>query len=110
MWQKEIWWADLEPVEGREQGGKRPVIIISGDLMNEHYDVRIVCPISSQIKNFTGCLVLKKDKQNHLSKDSEVLTFQLRTITIGRLIKKIGVIGTAQLNEIKFYLSEILTY
>jgi len=110
MWQKEIWWADLGPAKGREQGGKRPVVIISGNLMNEHYDVRIICPISSQIKNFAGCLILKKDKQNHLSKDSEILTFQVRTIAIKRLTKKIGEISTAQLNEIKFYLNEILSY
>ena len=36
MWQKEIWLADLEPIKGREQGGRRPVVIISGDTMNEH--------------------------------------------------------------------------
>ena len=88
MWQKEIWLADLEPTKGREQGGRRPVVIISGDTMNEHYDVRIVCPISSQVKKFAGCVLLKKDKVNRLRADSEVLTFQLRTVSKGRLIKK----------------------
>ena len=110
MWQKEIWMADLEPVKGREQGGRRPVVIISGNTMNEHYDVRIICPLSSQIKNFTGCVLLKKDKLNRLSKDSEVLTFQLRTISKGKLIKKVGVITSEQLRNIHLFLNEILTY
>ena len=110
MWQKEIWLADLEPIKGRKQGGRRPVVIISGDTMNEHYGVRIVCPLSLQIKNFAGCLLLKKDKVNRLPKDSEVLTFQLRTVSIGRLIKKIGHITPAQLREIRLFLNEILTY
>ena len=110
MWQKEIWLADLESPKGREHGGRRPVVIISGDTMNEHYGVRIVCPLSSQVKNFAGCLVLKKDKVNQLAKDSEVLTFQLRTISTGRLIKKIGHITHEQLRELRLFLNEILTY
>ena len=110
MRQKEIWLADLEPVRGREQGGQRPVVIISGDTMNQHYDVRIVCPLSSTIKNFTGCLLLKKDKVNRLSMDSEILTFQVRTISKGRLIKKIGHITSGQLREVRLFLNEILSY
>ncbi len=110
MWQKEIWLADLEPIKGREQGGQRPVVIMSGNTMNEHYGVRIICPLSSHIKNFAGCLLLKKDKVNRLTKDSEILTFQLRTVSTGRLTKKIGQITPEQLREIKVFLNEILTY
>jgi mRNA interferase MazF len=110
MWQKEIWLADLEPIRGREQGGRRPVVIISGDTMNTHYDVRIICPLSSQVKNFAGCLLLKKDKLNKLPKDSEVISFQIRTISKGRLIKKIGQITPEQFRQIRLFLNEILTY
>lgn len=110
MWQKEIWLTDLEPVKGREQVGRRPVVIISGDTMNEHYGVRIICPLTSEIKNFAGCLLLKKDRLNRLAKDSEVLTFQLRTISTGRLIKKTGEISAEQLRTIRIFLNEILTY
>ncbi len=110
MWQKEIWLADLEPAKGREQGGRRPVVIISGDTMNQHYDVRIICPLSTRVKNFAGCVLLKKDKVNRLAADSEVLTFQLRTVSKARLIKKIGHITPEQLKEIRIFLNEILTY
>ena len=110
MWQKEIWLADLEPIKGREQGGQRPVVIISGDTMNEHYGVRIVCPLSSHIKNLLVVCCLKEDKVNKLAKDSEILTFQLRTISTNRLIKKIGHITPEQLREIRVFLNEILTY
>ena len=109
MWQKEIWLADLEPIKGREQGGHRPVVIISGDTMNEHYDVRIICPLSSRVKNFAGCLLLKKGKLNKL-KDSEVITFQVRTISKRRLVEKIGKITPEQFKQIRLFLNEILTY
>jgi len=61
VFQKEIWLANLNPAQGREQAGMRPVVIVSGDSMNEYFDVVIACPISSKIKNFAGCVVLKND-------------------------------------------------
>ena len=110
MWQREIWLADLEPIKGREQGGRRPVVIISGNTMNQHYGVRIICPLSSQVKNYAGCLFLKKDRLNRLPKDSEIITFQVRTISTSRLIKKIGQITHEQYKQVRLFLNEILSY
>ena len=81
MKQREIWVADLNPVKGKEQKGRRPIVVISGNAMNDNLDVLIVCPLTSVVKNFKGCLVLKPDQKNNLEKTSEVLTFQIRTIT-----------------------------
>jgi mRNA interferase MazF len=110
MKQGEIWMADLNPVKGSEQQGIHPVVIISGNAMNSNLGVSIVCPISSRIKNYAGCLVLPKDSVNGLEQDSEVITFQIRTIAHSRLSKQTGRITTAQLNLIKQGLGEILTY
>lgn len=110
MKQQEIWYADLDPIKGREQNGVRPVVIVSGNNLNDNSDLKIVCPITSQLKKYTGSLYLQKDNINKLSKDSEVLVFQIRTIDETRLIKKIGTITTSQMDTLLFYLDEILTY
>ena len=110
MKQQEIWYANLNPNKGREQSGVRPVVIISGNNLNDHSNLKIVCPLTSQLKNYAGTLLLKKDKVNKLSQDSEVLVFQIRTIDESRLMEKIGTITSEQLKKIRFYLDEVLTY
>lgn len=110
MKQGEIWMADLNPVEGSKQRGIRPVIIISGNAMNNNLGISIVCPLTSKVKNYAGCLVLEKDDLNGLEQDSEVITFQIRTVSHDRLIRKIGSITPKQLEQIKKGLEEILRY
>jgi mRNA interferase MazF len=110
MKQKEIYWADLEPVKGSEQKGKRPVVIISGDAMNDNLDIVICCPLSTRIKNYAGCVILKKDSINNLKTDSEIITFQVRSVSKARLTKKIGEISTDQLKQMIKGLNEILYY
>jgi mRNA interferase MazF len=110
MKQNDICLADLNPVQGSEQNGIRPVVIISGNAMNDNLNICIVCPLSSNIKNYSGCLVLLKDEINQLDQDSEVITFQILTISKSRLIKKIGVISETQLKDILQGLNEVLTY
>jgi mRNA interferase MazF len=110
MKQREIWLADLNPVMGSEQKGIRPVVIISGNSMNDNLGICIACPLSSKIKNYSGCLVLQKDNQNNLVQDSEIITFQVRTISKERLIGKRGEITRQQLELIKKGLLEVLTY
>lgn len=110
MKQAEIWMADLNPVQGSEQNGIRPVVIISGNSMNNNLGISIICPISSKLKRYAGCLVLEKNELNGLEMDSEVITFQVRTISHTRLMRKVGSINFDQLEKIKKGLSEILTY
>ncbi len=110
MKQQEIWYADLNPIKGRDQNGVRPVVIVSGNNLNDHSDLKIVCPVTSQLKKYPGSLFLEKNDVNKLSKDSEVLVFQIRTIDETRLIKKIGSITKAQMKSLLVYLDEILTY
>jgi mRNA interferase MazF len=110
MKQGEIWLADLNPVKGSEQQGIRPVVVISGNAMNDNLGIGIICPLATTIKFYAGCIVLKKNKTNGLVKDSEVLTFHVRTIARERLQKRLGMVTADQLKEIKTGLMEILTY
>ena len=110
MRQREIWLADLNPVQGSEQQGIRPVVVISGNAMNEHLGICIICPLSKRIRKYAGCLVLEADPQNGLKVISEVITFQIRTISAERFNTKIGEISRKQLDMILAGLNEILTY
>jgi len=110
MRQREIWLADLNPVKGSEQSGIRPVVIISGNAMNDHLGIGIVCPMTSKIKGFAGCVIIEKGKESGLEKDSEILTFQVRTITASRFIRKLGEISPAMLSRLRQGLMEIMTY
>jgi mRNA interferase MazF len=110
MKQGDIYIANLNPSRGSEQRGQRPVVVVSGNAMNDHFGVVIVMPLSTKIKKYAGCILLKRDKINNLKQDSEVITFQLRSVSKDRLTKKMGNISADQLHELKKKLLEILTY
>jgi len=110
MKQGEIWYAGLDPVKGSEQGGYRPMVILSGNLLNQYLSIVICCPLTTKIKNYQGNIVLQPDDKNNLQEVSEILTFHIRSVSKERLQKKIGVISKEQLSLLKKYLNEILTY
>ena len=47
----QVYYADLSPVVGSEQGGMRPVVIVQNDIGNKHSPTVIICPLTTQIKN-----------------------------------------------------------
>ena len=108
--QRDIYWANLNPSKGSEQAGKRPVVVVSGNTMNEHLPVCIVCPLSTKLKNYHTCTVLKKSKSNKLPADSEVITFQVRTISSDRLKSKAGSITTEELQDVVHKIGQLLHY
>lgn len=110
MKKSEIWLADLNPQRGKEQSGARPVLIISGNAMNDNYDLVITCPLSSKIKNFAGGVCLSPSNTNGLNVESEVLTFNVRSISKERLIKKVGYVSKAEIDAIINNLNNILKY
>ena len=110
MKQGEIWYANLNPTQGSEQAGHRPIVIISGNLLNTHLEIVICCPLTTKIKNFKGNVVLTPNASNKLELPSEVLTFHVRSISKNRLTKKIGVISKEELQSTLTSLNEILTY
>ncbi len=110
MNQREIWYADLNPVKGSEQQGYRPVVIISGNVVNKYLKVVIVCPLTTKIKNYKGNVVLEPNAENGLSRKSEILIFHVRSVSKERLIKKTGTIKQTELDTLKEGLNDILTY
>jgi len=91
----------LNPIVESEQSGIGTVIIISGPSMNAHYNVIIICPLSSKVKALKGCPVITPDKQNGLKTVSQAIPFQVRTISKSRLVTKLGSITDAQIESIQ---------
>lgn len=89
----DIYYANLNPVIGSEQGGRRPVIIISNDIGNKHSPTVIVAPITSRIhtKAKLPTHILIKDFDG-LDRNSIILLEQVRTIDKQRLEQYIGMI------------------
>lgn len=110
MQKGEIWMADLNPNRGKEQHGLRPVVIISGNAMNSHFDLIITCPLSSKIKNFIGNVILEPSESNGLKLKSEILVFQISTISKDRLINRLGQIGKNEMLLLEENLNKILKY
>ena len=87
----DIYYADLSPVVGSEQGGIRPVLVIQTDIGNKYSHTVIAAAITSQInkaKMPTHIELAAKDYG--LNKDSVILLEQIRTIDKRRLREKIG--------------------
>lgn len=86
----DIFYADLSPVVGSEQGGVRPVIIIQNDMGNKYSPTVICAAITSQINKakLPTHIEISAEKYN-LIKDSVILLEQIRTIDKKRLREKI---------------------
>ncbi len=110
MKQGEIWYAGLNPTEGSEQAGTRPVVILSGNMMNELLQVVIVCPLTTNVKNYKGNVVLQPNERNNLTTPSETLIFHIRSISKKRLLRKVGDIEKSELQELVKSLNDILRY
>ena len=87
----DMFYADLSPVVGSEQGGVRPVLIIQNDVGNKHSPTVIAAAITSQMGKTKLPTHIEIGSQNGgLKSDSIVLTEQIRTIDKSRLKEKIG--------------------
>lgn len=97
----DIFYADLSPVVGSEQGGTRPVLIVQNDTGNKHSPTVIAAAITSQTNKaklpthieLTGASV-------GLSKDSVVLLEQIRTIDKRRLREHMGRLDESMMNRV----------
>jgi len=89
----EIYFAQLNPVIGSEQGGIRPVLIVQNDIGNQYSPTTIVLAITSQInKAKLPTHVELKAKEYGLERDSVILAEQVRTIDKSRLKQRIAVL------------------
>jgi len=87
----DVYYADLSPVIGSEQGGVRPVLIVQNDIGNRYSPTVIVSAITSQINKAKLPTHIEISSEDFsLPKDSVVLLEQIRTIDKKRLKEKIG--------------------
>lgn len=95
----ELYYADLSPVVGSEQGGVRPILILQNDIGNKYSPTVIAAAVTSQINKAKLPTHIELDAKSYgLSKDSVVLLEQIRTLDKRRLKDRIG-----ELNELKMH-------
>jgi mRNA interferase MazF len=103
----DIHWADLNPVIGSEQGGFRPVLILSQNIFNERSGTVIAAAITSQPQRAGFPLTFQLSDPN-LPKKSWVKISQIRTLSTQRIGKKFGTALPEELNQIIEGLNEII--
>ena len=102
----DIFYADLSPVVGSEQGGIRPVLIVQNDVGNKYSPTVIAAAITSQKEKTKLPTHIKVSSQScGLAKDSIVLLEQIRTIDKQRLKEHMGRLDDGSMNKIDEALS-----
>ncbi len=97
----EIWLAQLDPVRGHEQAGTRPVLIISDDLFNQGpADLVIALPVTSRLRPVPSHVRILPP-QGGLVVESAALCEAVRSISKGRLLKRLGVVSGETLEMVE---------
>ena len=102
-----IWWANLNPIRGREQSGTRPVLIISQDVFNQYSGTVIALALTSQAPTAEFPLTFLIESVS-LPKQYWVKISQIRTLSIDRLGDRISQISPEELAIIVSGLNEIV--
>ncbi len=103
----DVLWADLNPARGHEQGGQRPVVVISEDVFNARSGTVIALAITSQPQRAGFPLTFPLTGVK-LPKPSWVKISQVRTLSVQRLGKKIGRVAPEELDRLVEGLNEII--
>jgi len=103
----EIRWADLNPVQGNEQVGRRPVLILSHDVFNERSATVIAVAQTSKPQRAGFPLTLELQSKG-LPKKSWVKISQIRTLAVERIGARLGSAGAEELVQVVDGLNEII--
>lgn len=104
----DIWFANLDPVMGNEQAGKRPVLIISVDAFNSGGSRMVVAVPFTKRDRKQPLHVSVKAEETGLTIDSYIKTEDIRGISKTRLIGKIGEVDKSVLDEVEIRLKRLL--
>ena len=110
MKQGEIWEINLSPTIGAEIKKRRPAIIINDDSIGI-LPLRVIVPITEWKNKFHEVIWMVRiepDNQNMLKKLSAIDTFQIRSISTARLLKKVGIVSPVILSEIKTAIKAVI--
>ena len=101
----EIYYCDLSPAKGCEQGGMRPVLVIQNEMGNKHAPTTIVAPLTSRMgKKHLPTHITVPHEYSNMPADSIVLCEQIRTIDKSRLQSKVGYIDEDGMKKVSFAL------
>lgn len=103
----DVVWADLNPVVGHEQAGRRPVVVLSADVFNERSGTVIAMALTSRPQRAAFPLTLEL-KSPKLEKPAWVKISQVRTLSTRRLGKKLGRVVPEELDRLVEGLNEII--
>jgi mRNA interferase MazF len=103
----DVVWADLNPVRGHEQGGLRPVIVISKDIFNANSGTVIAMAITSQLQR-AGLPLALEIASARLPKRSWVKISQIRTLSVERVGKRIARLSAEEVKQLVQGLNEIV--
>ncbi len=103
----EIRRADLDPVRGREQAGRRPVLILSEDVFKERSGTVVTVALTSQPQR-AGCPLTLELHTKGLPRKSWVKSSQIRTLAVERIGKVIGRASPEEVNQVVEGLNEII--
>ena len=107
--QGEIWWVNLDPIKGHEQGGRRPCLIVSVNEFNRiPHGLVWTTPITSNVRFKHSFTVAAKKGDGGLKVDSMILCHQLRTISTDRLARRAGILPVDLFREVKTRLLMVL--
>ena len=102
----DVYYADLRPVIGSEQGGIRPVLIVQNDIGNKHSPTVIAAAITSQKEKTKLPTHISLDAAScGLAKDSVVLLEQVRTLDKRRLKERMGELDSNAMSQVNTALS-----
>lgn len=104
----DVYWADLSPVRGHEQGGKRPIVVLSHDVFNDRSGTVIALAITSQPQQAGFPLTFPLPESIDLPKKSWVKISQVRTLSTKRLAGKIAKLSPETLDTLVEGLNEII--
>ncbi len=98
----EIWLAELDPVRGSEQAGRRPVLLLQTDAINRFTTTVLAIPMTTNLRRaaLPSCVQVAAGDGGLLS-ESVALCHQLRVLDKTRLTKKLGDVSAATLQEVE---------
>lgn len=103
----DVRWAELDPVRGHEQAGRRPVLVLSHDVFNDRSGTVIALALTSEVPK-AGFPLTLESKATGLTKRSWIKISQIRTLSVDRIGGKIARASEEELARVLDGLTEIL--
>lgn len=105
-----VMWADLDPARGREQAGRRPVLLVASDVYLEQADtLAIIVPATTSDRGWPNHVPLRGPELS-LPAPTFAMTEQPRTITRDRLVRAAGVVDRATMDDVDRWLHDFLGF